>query len=217
MLIMKFINVHTHHKSNDNSTISILNCEPKSIDFSIPFSIGIHPWNINEEKIDPEINFIEQQLQLKNCFAIGECGLDKLCKTDYELQLTVFKKQVHLSEKYQKPLIIHCVKSFEEIFHLKKTLKPQQKWIIHGFNKNGQVALSLIKNGCYVSFGKALTTVTKLQKTFKEISLDAVFLETDSDEIDIISIYQKAASIKELKVEELTRKIHQNFNTIFIK
>lgn len=214
---MKFINVHTHHKSNDNSTISILNCEPNSIDFNIPFSTGIHPWNINEEEINSEIHFIEQQLPLKNCFAIGECGLDKLCKTDYELQLMIFKKQIHLSEKHQKPLIIHCVKAFEEIFYLKKTLKPQQPWIIHGFNKNSQVALSLIKNGCFLSFGKALITDTKLQEVFFNIPLEAAFLETDAAEITIEAIYKKAAVIKGIETEKLQEKIHQNFNTIFIK
>lgn len=101
---MKFINVYTHHKSGDNSTISILNCEPNSTDFNVPFSIGIHPWNINEEEIDPEIHFIEQQLQLKNCFAIGECDLDKLSEVYFSIQFTVFKEHIKLSEDFKNPL-----------------------------------------------------------------------------------------------------------------
>lgn len=214
---MKFINIHTHNNTNSNSNISILNRYPNSKNFSTSFSIGIHPWYINEEIIDNEIALIKEKLLLKECYAIGECGLDKLSEIDYAIQLTVFRKHIKLSEEHKKPLIIHCVKSFQDILHLKKELKPTQKWIIHGYHKNEQIAASLIKNKCFLSFGKALTTSTKLQEVFFNTSLDQIFLETDDTDTDITIIYQKAASIKEIGIEELTKKIHQNFNKIFIK
>ena len=213
---MDFIDIHTHQNLSDTN-VSILNTYPNSTNFNTPFSIGIHPWYIQEENTDTELSFITQQLQHKNCFALGECGLDKLSETDYKLQLNVFKAQVILSEKHQKPLIIHCVKSFQEVLHLKKEIKPQQPWIIHGFNKNSQVAASLIKNGCFLSFGKSLLNNEKLQDAFKKISLNNIFLETDDSEITIEAVYKKAADIKNLTIEEIKKKIHQNFNTIFIK
>lgn len=213
---MGFIDIHTHQNLSDTN-VSILNTYPNSTTFNTPFSIGIHPWYIQEENIDTELSFITQQLQHKNCFALGECGLDKLSETDYKLQLNVFKAQILLSEKYQKPLIIHCVKSFQEVLHLKKEIKPQQPWIIHGFNKNSQVAASLIKNGCFLSFGKSLLNNEKLQDAFKKISLNNIFLETDDSEITIEAVYKKAADIKNVTIEEIKKKIHQNFNTILIK
>ncbi len=214
---MKFIDIHTHNLSNQDDVFKIENCFPNSTEFKNSFSIGIHPWYISNEKIEEELSFIDKQLQLDNCFALGECGLDKLTETDFELQIDVFKKQVTLSEKHKKSLIIHCVKSFQEIIQLKKELKPKQPWIIHGFNKNTQVALSLINNGIFLSFGKSLLLSEKTQDTFSKIPLDKIFFETDDDEINIKDIYQKAAMIKELETEKLKEIIYQNFNSIFIK
>ncbi|SOU87343.1 TatD family hydrolase [Tenacibaculum dicentrarchi] len=212
---MKFINIHTHTNSDEN--FSILNCYPNSTSFNTPFSIGIHPWFILEERIEDEVLFIKKKLLHKNCYAIGECGLDKLSEVNYALQITVFKEHVKLSEEFKKPLIIHCVKAFQDIIRLKKELKTSQKWIIHGFNKNNQIATDFIKNDCFLSFGKALLTSTKLQEVFLNIPLDKIFLETDDAKIDISTVYEKASNIKKISMKKLQKNIHQNFNTIFTK
>lgn len=214
---MGFIDIHTHNLSNQNAVFEIENCYPNTIEFTNSFSIGIHPWYINKEKTEEELSFIDKQLQFDNCYAVGECGLDKLTEINFEYQITVFKQQVALSEKHQKPLIIHCVKSYQEIIQLKKDLKPKQPWIIHGFNKNKQVALSLIKNGLFLSFGNQLLTSDKLQDSFLETPLNKIFFETDASDINIKDIYQKAATIKGINLEKLKEIIHQNFNSIFIK
>ncbi|MBE7698098.1 TatD family hydrolase [Tenacibaculum finnmarkense] len=212
---MKFINIHTHTNSDEN--FSILNCYPNSTDFNTPFSIGIHPWFINKNTIEDELIFIKKKLLYKNCYAIGECGLDRLSEVNYTLQIAVFKEQINLSEEFKKPLIIHCVRSFQEIIQIKKELKPRQKWLIHGFHKNSQIATDLIKNGCFLSFGKALLYSEKLQEVFFTIPLDKIFLETDDAKIDIATVYEKASRIKNTSVKKIQENIHQNFNTLFIK
>lgn len=214
---MNFIDIHTHNLSNQNTVFEIENCYPNNNVFKKHFSIGIHPWYINKEKTEEELSFIDKQLQLENCYAVGECGLDKLTETSFEYQINIFKQQVALSEKHQKPLIIHCVKSFQEIIQLKKELTLKQPWIIHGFNKNKQVALSLIKNGLFLSFGNQLLTSGKLQDSFLKTPLNKIFFETDASDINIKDIYQKAAMIKGINLEKLKEIIHQNFNSIFIK
>ncbi|MCG8749824.1 TatD family hydrolase [Tenacibaculum finnmarkense] len=212
---MIFINIHTHTNSDEN--FSILNCYPNSTDFNTPFSIGIHPWFINKNTIEDELIFIKKKLLHKNCYAIGECGLDRLSEVNYTLQIAVFKEQINLSEEFKKPLIIHCVRSFQEIIQIKKELKPRQKWLIHGFHKNNQIATDLIKNGCFLSFGKALLYSEKLQEVFFTIPLDKIFLETDDAKIDIATVYEKASRIKNTSVKKIQENIHQNFNTLFIK
>ncbi|MCD8432883.1 TatD family hydrolase [Tenacibaculum finnmarkense genomovar ulcerans] len=212
---MKFINIHTHTNSDEN--FSILNCYPNSTDFNTPFSIGIHPWFINKNTIEDELIFIKKKLLHKNCYAIGECGLDRLSEVNYTLQIAVFKEQINLSEEFKKPLIIHCVRSFQEIIQIKKELKPRQKWLIHGFHKNNQIATDLIKNGCFLSFGKALLYSEKLQEVFFTIPLDKIFLETDDAKIDIATVYEKASRIKNTSVKKIQENIHQNFNILFIQ
>jgi TatD DNase family protein len=212
---MTFFDAHTHTISSDENVLSIINTYPNSTDFSQPFSIGMHPWFINKENLESEFLVVEEKLQLENCFAIGECGLDKIVNTDFELQKTVFKQQIILSEKYKKPVIIHCVKAFQEIIELRKSLKPNQIWVLHGFNKNKQIAHSLLKNGFVLSVGSAIINNKKLQDVVLNISLDDILLETDDSKISIQEIYQKIANIKNIEVEELQRKIAQNFKRIF--
>ena len=212
---MIFLDVHTHSISSDENVFSILNTYPNFIVDYQPFSIGIHPWFINKEKISEELLIVEQKLQNENCLALGECGLDKIAKTDFEFQKMIFEKQIQLSENYKKPLIIHCVKSHQEIIVFKKSLKPKQIWILHGFNKNLQVAESLLKNDVILSFGTAIINNKNLQKVILEISLDKILLETDDSEIEIQEIYQKIASIKNIEVLKLQQKIEKNFKRIF--
>ena len=214
---MFFFDAHTHKRSSSKNIFSIENKYPNDIDFTKPFSIGIHPWFIKPENVTKELLIIEEKLKDKNCLALGECGLDKITATDLELQKEVFKKQIQLSEKYQKPLIIHCVKAHQDILEIKKDLKPKQIWIFHGFNKNYQVAESLLKNGIILSFGMAIIKSKKLQEVVSNIEISSILLETDDTNIDIKEVYQKISELKKITVEELQQKIKQNFKSIFKK
>jgi TatD DNase family protein len=212
---MIFFDVHTHKKASLENVFSIENKYSDALDFTTPFSIGIHPWFINEDKIKEALLSVEEKLQEENCVALGECGLDKRTTTDFELQQFVFKKQISLSENYQKPLIIHCVKAFQEVIENKKEVKPKQIWILHGFHQNLQIAESLLKNGFMLSLGAAIINNKKLQEVVLEIPLASILLETDNAAIEIQAIYQKVAEIRKMEVEEFQQQIHQNFKNIF--
>jgi len=214
---LDFIDIHTHKKQLSENVFSVANKYPVSLDFTSPFSIGIHPWFINKNKIEAELLILAKKLQHKNCVALGECGLDKVIKTDFELQKTVFKKQIQLSEKYQKPLIIHCVKAYQDIVELKKELKPTQVWLVHGFNKNWQVAQSLLKNGILLSFGTAIINHKKLQEVVAKVPLEKLFLETDDKDDTIVEVYVKVAKLKGVPLEILQQKIQENFKQLFLK
>jgi TatD DNase family protein len=214
---MIFFDVHTHSKSSTEPVFSIANKYPTDTAFKKPFSIGIHPWYLKPLNAEKELLIIEEKLQDKNCFALGECGLDKVTETDFELQKIVFRKQLQLSETYKKPVIIHCVKAFCEIIEIKKEIKPTQIWILHGFHKNVQVAESLLKNGVLMSFGAAIIHSKKLQNIVSEIPLASILLETDTSGVCIQDIYKKVAALKNIEVEILQQKIEQNFKRIFKK
>ena len=214
---MDFIDIHTHQQNRAENVFTIQNKYPTSVDFSKPFSIGIHPWFIKKESLQNELLLIEEKLQDKNCFALGECGLDKISETDLTLQKIVFKKQLELSEKYKKPLLIHCVKAYQELIEIKKEMKPTQTWVLHGFHKNSQVAESLLKNGVILSFGAGIINRKKLQEVVFNIPISSILLETDTAEISIEKVYQKMAAIKNISLEELKSEIKQNFKSIFKK
>ncbi len=210
-----FFDIHTHSTSSSNQVFTIQNRYPTSDDFSNPFSVGIHPWFLKNETVEIELVLLEEKLQHSKCFALGECGLDKAIETDFDFQKEVFIRQIELSEKYQKPIIIHCVRAFQEIIEIRKSQKPSQPWIIHGFQKDKQLAFSLIENGFYMSFGEAVLKSAKVQDVISAISMDRIFLETDNAKVSIQEIYQKIADLKMITLKELQEKIYKNFTIVF--
>ena len=213
---MEFFNFHTHQFTNQSNVLELVNQYPQEFDSSIPFySIGIHPWHIKEDTIDSDLKIIEEKLQNKNCLAIGECGLDKRIEVPLELQFAVFEKQLILAEKYNKPVVIHCVAAFQEVIEIKKRMKISVPMIIHGFSKNSQIASQLIKEGFYLSFGKYLLKNPDLKTVFQVIPNDRFFLETDTIEETIEQVYELASEYKELDIKELKGIISSNYKSVF--
>ena len=218
----KFINLHTHQFLNLSDVIAVVNQYPWEFNNSIPnYSIGIHPWYIDENRLELDLNTISEKLQLSDCLALGECGLDKRIETPMELQTVVFKRQLELVKQTDKPIILHCVAAFEEVIAIKKELKVENPMIIHGFSKNKQVANSLLKNGFYLSFGKYLLRSrnigTELEKVFKFAPENKILLETDTVEESIYEVYEKAAVIRGISVEKMKAIVFQNYSKIFKK
>ena len=213
---MKWINIHTHSSTEKQSVLEVVNQYPSSfLTTENYFSIGIHPWYIQEESWREELQIIEEKIQLKNCLAIGECGLDKRRETPLVLQISVFEAQLLLAEKHQIPVIIHCVAAFQELIALKKKLQITVPMVIHGFSKNELLAQQLLGQGFYISFGKYLIKNPDLATVFKSIPNNRFFLETDTIEEGIEQVYALAAKYKNIDVVSLQQIVTQNFNIVF--
>lgn len=215
---MIFLNLHTHKYTNQDNVIEIVNQYPQEFDETIPnYSIGIHPWYIVEDRIDIDLQIIESKLKNESCIAIGECGLDKRIEIPMAIQQMAFEEQLTLAEKYQKPVIIHCVGAFQEIIAIKKKLNISVPMVIHGFSKNIEMANQLVKNGFYLSFGKSLFQVNDMKLVFNSILYDRIFLETDTIDKDIKAVYELAAKHRNIELEEMIAIISSNYNSIFNK
>jgi len=215
---MEFFNLHTHKFTNREEFLELVNQYPREFDASIPcYSIGIHPWYIDGKLLEEELNIIESKLLKINCLSIGECGLDKRVGIPFSLQEMVFERQLLLAQKYNKPVVIHCVAAYQEVIAIKKQLKITVPMIIHGFSKNKQVAKGLIDNGFYISFGKYLLLNPELETVFQSIPDDRFFLETDTVEEGIEEVYALASKYKNWSIDELKQQIKSNFATVFGK
>ena len=213
---MQYFNLHTHSYSNQLDIVELVNQYPQEFSDSIPhYSIGIHPWFIVEDRIESDLAIIKSKLKDLGCLAIGECGLDKRIEIPFELQQTVFERQLLLAEQFQKPVVIHCVAAFQELIAIKKRLKITVPFLIHGFSKNEQIAKALVANGCYISFGKYLLRMPQLESVFRDMPNDRFFLETDTDEQTIQEVYELAAQYKGLTIPQLQELVTINFSTIF--
>ena len=211
-----FYNLHTHRFTNDSEITELVNQYPWDFVADIPqYSIGIHPWYIVENRLESDLQFMEQKLQLPECWALGECGLDKRIDIPMALQTEVFEKQIALAEKYQKPLVLHLVAAYQELIAIHKKRPIKVPVILHGFSKNEQTAKSLLDCGFYLSFGKYLLRNPELAAVFRLVPNDRFFLETDTIEETLMEVYDKASVIKALSLTELKKQVASNWSKVF--
>lgn len=215
---LPLIDLHTHRVPTDDAILAIVNmpletpCPEDGL-----FSYGIHPWDVNVEFVGSENAFslLEKRLKIPSVIALGEVGLDKM-HPDFSLQQSIFERQIALSEHCQKPLIIHNVRSDNEIIASFKRHKPTQPWILHGYNGALQDAQRLIKLGLYLSLGDAiLHPQRKISRALKGLPLEHLFFETDTSETPIAEIYQHASSLLKMSSEDLKKQIFANFAHCF--
>lgn len=215
---MKLVNIHTHIPSGSEHVIEIVNVLPK--DFTtMPnwpnMSLGIHPWFIDKNYLIDldQLYFFSKE---PGCKAIGECGLDKVCKTPWELQNEVFIRQVKWAENIRKPIIIHCVRAYNEIIEIKKQLSSTVPWIIHGFTGKFQTAQQLLKQGIRISIGSTiLQNRPTLHHTLHKLDLNDFFLETDDAETSIHKVYEKTAAIRNVSLDKLAQQKYFQFTDTF--
>ena len=214
-----FVNIHTHTSKHSDNLVQIVNLD---LETTCPeqsyYSYGIHPWALDNADFQLEGAFVllEERLQSPNVLALGEAGLDKMHKESFEQQIAVFERQIDLSETLQKPMILHDVKSHNEILALRKKHKAKQPWILHGFNGTEQDIRQLTGQGLCLSVGESLLhPERKITKSLKDIPLDMLFLETDMAEVGIETIYKAAAKILDIDIAVLKRRLFANFARLF--
>lgn len=215
---MQFVNLHTHSFTNSDAIIEIVNQYPNEFLADIPnYSIGIHPWYIIDERVNEDLKTIKEKLQLMECIAIGECGLDKRIEMKMEQQIAVFESQLSLLHEISKPVILHCVAAFDEIISCKKNCSLQSPFIIHGFSKNIPLAKQLLNQDFYLSFGKYLLRNPEMEMVFKYTPNEKIFLETDTISESLEEVYTFAAKCKNISVEEMKEIVWNNYQTVFTK
>lgn len=206
-----FYNVHTHLSANGEGVLSICNLDSaEAFRDNAYYSVGIHPWYASDLMRSDILSMANK----RNVLAIGECGLDKLTSTPLPIQVAVFEKQIELANELNKPLIIHCVKAYEEVLASLRKKNNKQPVVFHGFNKNEYWMKRLVDLGYYLSVGKALHNEV-FQSVFVNIPIEFLFLETDDAPVSIESQYMKAAQRLAVSELALKRQVATNFTKVF--
>lgn len=210
-----FINTHTHAQIYD-ANLELVNLSMDDAEKPNHYSYGLHPWFINKDTFDEELKTLQVKIHEKRCLALGECGLDKLSSVDFQLQIDVFEKQIKIANQVKKPIIIHCVKAFNELINCLNLSDNQMPVIIHGFNNNENIARIMVEHGYYFSFGKALLNYeSNAAKALKNVGRKNFFLETDDADLSIKYVYKKAAEILGIEEEFLKLQLQNNFEKVF--
>lgn len=196
------LDIHTHHPApRPAAVVAIIpgdfNPEPEQ-----RYSVGIHPWDSFNSPSPETLSLLEKIASHPSIVAIGECGIDKLKGGPMFRQLQVIHRQIELSERLQKPLIIHDVKAHDVIVGLKRDLNPTQKWLVHGFRGKPTVARMLTDAGIYLSFGEKFN-----EESLMMTPRGMILAETDES---LLSIEEIIANISKAVGKDMTEEITAN-------
>jgi TatD DNase family protein len=220
MTLIPFVDIHTHPYHNEADTITVQNIYPGDGFGAFSgrnfYSVGLHPWHIGSENENNEaLQMVEEALEFDHVLFVGEAGLDKIVNTDFNEQQRVFEAQAYIAEEYQYPLIVHCVKAFNEVLELRKKMNPALPWILHGYNGSLEMTKQLEENGFMFSFGEILyKSNSKAIESFKYLPLNKIFFETDELNGAVEDIYEQGAKLKGISIEFLKTEVWDNFNRI---
>lgn len=188
-----YIDIHTHHPTSRHPS---------------PQGVGIHPWHAAAASIDEEA--------MRSATLIGEIGLDFACDVDHKVQERVFREQLSIAQRWQKPVVLHCVRAFEPMMKILGEYRLEAV-IFHGFIGSRQQAERAVARGYYLSFGEAAFRSPRTVEAMKSVPLDHLFAETDESTATIESIYDRIAHERGISTEELQEKIEANYNKIFLQ
>ena len=215
-----YIDIHNHNSSPEEGVFMLDNLmahediRPEKRDGMI-CSLGIHPWFLTESNQFKLLEFVEQNASDESVAAIGEAGFDKLKGASADLQKHIFEEQALMSEKLQKPLIIHCVRAWDELLSSHKKIKPEMPWLIHGFRGKKELAMQLISRNMYISFWFDFVIRPEASVLVQSLPIERIFFETDGSGADIREIYWKVADDLAISTDSLKDQIKANFEELF--
>jgi len=191
---------------------------------NISNAFGIHPWYCDQH----DNSHLEQlESLLPHAIAMGECGLDFMPhRPDHDVQKRCFQKQIELAQSFNLPLIIHSVKSADQVA-IQLRSYPHLRGVIHGFSGSMQQANNFIQLGFYIGIGTRLLQ-QRGQKTstlLHEIPLELTLLESDAPDglgkhqrnepANLIDIAQALAHAKNIPLEFVQKQCTSNTKELF--
>ncbi|MDR0305001.1 MAG: TatD family hydrolase [Chitinispirillales bacterium] len=129
------------------------------------------------------IETLENLALSENVVAIGETGMDGSQKSDYpplDKQAVVFDKQIALSKKINKPLVVHSRMLDEKVLEICVS-QGMKDVLFHCFTGSAQMAKKITDNGYFISFSGITTFKNSgLDETIKAVPIERILVETDS-------------------------------------
>ena len=190
-------------------------------------ALGIQPEELYDYN-DDSLKFIEEHINDEKIIAVGEIGLDYHYDTDRNLQKKLFKRQLEIAYKYNKPVIIHSRDCIQETYNILKEFKV--KGTMHCYSGSKEMALEFIKIGFLIGIGGVSTfkNAKNIVDVIKYIPLEYIILETDSpyltpepyrgkknEPMYIPIIAKRVADIKGLDIKGIERTTTDNARRLF--
>ena len=199
---------------------------------TIVHSYGLHPQSAGHINIKENADFLEQLLQQKKLYAIGEAGFDYFTqdfRDQATLQEEMFNIQLELALQYNMPMVIHARKANHKLFEYSRQFKKLPAVLFHSFMGPAREAQSLIDHGinAYFSFGKQIMNNNKkVLDCAKNLPLKNLLLETDApfqylkgesftSPQDITKIYDAFVGFRDEGRDDIIEQVKKNFLELY--
>lgn len=164
------------------------------------------------------------------CVAVGECGLDKSIAIPFPLQQQMLDVHIDVANQLRKPLIIHSVKTHNELLACFKQNPPRYGGVIHAFSGSLETAQQFVARGFLLGVGGTITyaRAQKTRHTLRNIPLEYLVLETDAPDMPLCGqqggrnspeylprIAQHLADLRGISVEQVAAVTYQNTRRLF--
>jgi len=188
-------------------------------------AFGIHP--SEADKItNMDLENLTNLSTNNPCIAIGEAGLDYYWQKDNkEVQMRIFKFQIELALRLDKPIIVHMRDSVQDCYDILKSYSGKLKGVMHCYSGSMEMAKKFIELGLYISIAGPVTykNAKETVKVVENIDLNYLLIETDcpylapeplrgkiNEPIFLEYIAKKIAEIRNISFEEASKITYRN-------
>jgi TatD DNase family protein len=198
-------------------------------------SIGVHPHQAHQFSHDPEraAQLVRDQLtSTPTARGIGEIGLDYHYDfSPRDVQQQVFRVQVRLARKLERPVVIHTREAEEDtVAILKEDGGGALHGVVHCFTGTRALARSALDLGFHISVAGIVTfpKASELRDIIREVPLNRLLAETDSpflapvplrgrrnEPAHVARVVDALAELHGLAAQEIGERTTTNFHALF--
>ncbi|MBE5934846.1 MAG: TatD family deoxyribonuclease [Lachnospiraceae bacterium] len=189
-------------------------------------TVGVHPSD-TEELNEETYKELEELSNNDKIIAVGEIGLDYYWdEPDRSIQKKWFERQIDLSKRINKPIVVHSRDAAKDTLDVIKATKAYEVGgVIHCFSYGVEIAREYLNMGYYIGVGGVVTFKNgkKLKEVVEYAPLDRIVLETDcpylapmpfrgkrNDSTKLQYVIEEIAVIKNITPEEVKKVTYNN-------
>ena len=192
-------------------------------------AVGWHPEDM-DKLTDKAYAELERLAEHPKCLAIGEIGLDYYWDDTHKAeQKELFKKQIELAIRLNKPVIVHDREAHGDSLEIIRDYS-ELRGVFHCFSGSVEMAAELLKRGWYLGFDGPITykNARKAIEVLEFCPLDKIVIETDSpyltpvpnrgkrnDSRQLEFVVNKVAEIKGINVDKVENITFENGKKLF--
>lgn len=201
-------------------------------------AVGVHP-NYGKTWNSSTIKTLKSLSQHPKVVAIGEIGLDYYREwTPHNIQKRIFQLQLELAAEIQRPAIIHCRDSFQDIQRMLSDWVSEfsgnglskAPGILHSFSGNIEQAEPFIGLNFYFGISGPVTfkNAEVSRQTVAQLPLDRILIETDAPYLTphprrgkrnepafVYYVLEKIAEIHDLSPSKMSEVTFENSLNVF--